>query len=169
MVDDDGTLEHLSVSDILTVHELIVESSEDTPSGVSSPGDVEYIVEHVRDGHFGRGPVTIHETAYQLLRLLVANHPFVDGNKRTALAAVVTFYARNGRELRYDRELKEILKSLATDERNVDEATVLAYLSEHTNELPEEYRTTYRMWTDLIDRGDESGDQNGYSDADPTR
>ncbi|WP_254921842.1 Fic family protein [Halorubrum ezzemoulense] len=36
-------------------------------------------------GSFGSAPETIHKKPYHLVRLLVANHPFVDANKRTAL------------------------------------------------------------------------------------
>jgi len=40
---------------------------------------------YTEEGRFGSSPETIHEKACNLLRLLVANHPFVDTNKRTAL------------------------------------------------------------------------------------
>ncbi len=49
----------------------------------------------VREHLTTRDVLTVHETAVELLRLLVANHPFVDDNKRTALASAVTFCALN--------------------------------------------------------------------------
>lgn len=145
-------IEYLTVQDVLTIHEVVVESDPDTPAGVSSPGDIEYVIEHVSEGHFGQGPATLHETAAQLLRLLVANHPFVDGNKRTALASAVTLYALNGYALDYDRELKEFLKRLAQDERAVELSTLREYLASHTSPLPDEYQTTYSLWQLLADR-----------------
>ena len=39
---------------------------------------------------------TIHEKAGALLHALARNHPFVDGNKRTAWAATHVFYLING-------------------------------------------------------------------------
>lgn len=39
---------------------------------------------------------TLHEKAAALLHSLACNHPFVDGNKRTALAATAVFYQLNG-------------------------------------------------------------------------
>jgi death on curing protein len=39
---------------------------------------------------------SIHEKAATLLYGLARNHPFVDGNKRTAWAATSTFYQING-------------------------------------------------------------------------
>ena len=36
--------------------------------------------------------MSVHDKAVQLMRLLVADHPFVDGNERTALRTVGVFY-----------------------------------------------------------------------------
>jgi death-on-curing protein len=38
----------------------------------------------------------IHSKAAALFESLVRNHPFIDGNKRTAVLAVAWFYAING-------------------------------------------------------------------------
>jgi death on curing protein len=38
----------------------------------------------------------IHTKAAALLQSLAGNHPFVDGNKRTAFLAVIVFYSLNG-------------------------------------------------------------------------
>ncbi len=45
---------------------------------------------------------TIHEKCAALLHSLARNHPFVDGNKRTAWAATFVFYQINGYELLVD-------------------------------------------------------------------
>ncbi|WP_324756271.1 type II toxin-antitoxin system death-on-curing family toxin [Haloarcula sp. GH36] len=141
---------YLTTEDILSIHELVVESNEDTETGVASTGDIEYAVEHIREGHFGHVPESLHEKAYQLLRLIVVNHPFVDGNKRTALMSVRVFYALNGREFAYDRQVKEILKALATDETAVEEGVILSYLREHTAPLEPEYKATVELWLSRI-------------------
>ena len=39
---------------------------------------------------------TVHLKAAALLHSLIANHPLVDGNKRTGLAATLLFYEMNG-------------------------------------------------------------------------
>jgi len=62
-----------------------VSEYSDTSSGVQSKGDIEFALNYASEGAFGSVPETIHEKSFHLLRLLVANHPFVDGNKRTAL------------------------------------------------------------------------------------
>ncbi|WP_435349235.1 hypothetical protein [Haloarchaeobius sp. HRN-SO-5] len=70
MSEDSGSLSYLSADDILAIHELIVESNEDTEAGVASPGDVDFTVASIQEGHFGQTPKSIHEKAFQLLRLL---------------------------------------------------------------------------------------------------
>lgn len=171
------SINHLSTEDILMIHELIVESNEATEAGVSSPGDIEYTVGAVQDGHFGQKPESIHEKAYQLLRLLAANHPFVDGNKRTALMSVRIFYALNGFKFEYDKEIKEILKELATDQASVNDTAVLFYLQKHTKTLAPEYETTINLWlSEIKGRERQSGglstesadEPNDYDDSPPT-
>ncbi|CAL9427879.1 type II toxin-antitoxin system death-on-curing family toxin [Streptomyces sp. enrichment culture] len=49
------------------------------------------------------------EKAAALLRSLAVNHPFFDGNKRTAWLSCVTFLAINGVELRPDIDAAERL------------------------------------------------------------
>lgn len=65
-------------------------------------------LEHVWFWVTGDVSVQVNSGLAQLLRLLVANYPFVDGNKRTALASAVAFYALNSYALDYDRELKGV-------------------------------------------------------------
>mgnify|MGYP006301207277 CR=1 FL=1 len=178
MGEDAESTRYLSADDILTMHELIVESNDDTEPGVSSRGDVEYAVDAIREGHFGQAPESVHEKAYQLLRLLAANHPFVDGNKRTALMSVRIFYALNGLEFGYDRRIKEILKELATDEAAVEADTVLSYFRGHTEPISPEYRATIELWLSRIDMNaglpddvdldatqEDTGEPNGYDDS----
>lgn len=160
MVDEE--LVYLSKADVLFLHERIVEADEKTEPGVSTPGDVEFAVTSVREGHFGAGPVTIHEKAAHLLRLLTANHPFVDGNKRTALVSTVSFYALNGYSLDYGNEIRSLLRRLATDESSVSTEELVAYLEATSKELSTEQRTKYHA---LLDRSlEEDGRQNDYTD-----
>ncbi|UWG48513.1 Prophage maintenance system killer protein [Halanaeroarchaeum sp. HSR-CO] len=124
-----------SVEDVLDIHEDIVSEYPDTSSGVQNRGDIEFALEYVSEGSFGSVPETIHEKTFHLLRLLVANHPFVDGNKRTALNTTSVFYLLNGYRFEYDDEIRKILKRLGTDETTVDEGHVLDYLRTHTTEV----------------------------------
>lgn len=157
-----GDLEHLSVDDILTLHETIVRADHSTEPGISSRGDVEYVVTTVREGHFGEGPQTIHEKAAELLRLLTANHPFVDGNKRTALVSTVTFYALNGYSLEYGHEIRSLLKRLATDESTVPVGETVDYFESNVAPLPADTHSEYEEILAGLSR------RNDYTDEEST-
>jgi len=120
-----------SVEDVLDIHDDIVSEYSDTSPGVQNRGDVEFSLEYIEAGNFGSVPETIHEKGFHLLRLLVANHPFVDGNKRTALNTVVVFYLLNGYRFDYDDEIRDVLKQFGTDETTVSEVRVIDYLQAH--------------------------------------
>lgn len=124
-----------SVEDILTIHENIVSEYADTSSGVQNRGDIAFALNYIEEGAFGAAPDTIHEKAFHLLRLLVANHPFIDANKRTALNTMSTFYFLNGYRFKYDDEIISILKQFGTDEGTVDEEETVDYLQSHTEEI----------------------------------
>lgn len=121
-----------TVEEILSIHRDIVEEDEGATAGVRNKGQVEYTLVTISEGHFGRVPETIHEKAAVLLRLLAANHPFVDGNKRTALNTTWTFYAMNGLYFDYGEEIKAILKLFAVMEEMVDFERVVEYFEEIT-------------------------------------
>ncbi|AXR82012.1 prophage maintenance system killer protein [Natrarchaeobaculum sulfurireducens] len=99
-----------SVGDVLAIHDDIVSEYSDTHVGVQNRGDIEFVLNYIERGSFGTSPETIHEKAFHLIRLLVANHPFVDANKRTALNTAVVFYFLNGYRFAYDAEIRTILK-----------------------------------------------------------
>jgi death-on-curing protein len=124
-----------SVEDVLTIHDDIVSEYSDTRSGIQNRGDIEFVLRYIEEGRFGTPPETIHEKAFHLLRLLVANHPFVDANKRTALNTVVVFYFLNGYRFEYDDEIRSLLKQFGTDEANVDEVEVIEYLQSRSEEI----------------------------------
>nr|WP_249361515.1 type II toxin-antitoxin system death-on-curing family toxin [Haloterrigena sp. H1] len=114
-------------SSLLDLHEQIVEEGDNTESGVRSEDAVASALQYVSEGFFGEVPQTIHEKAVQLMRLLVADHPFVDGNKRTALRTVVVFYMLNGYTFEYGDEVRALLHRFATDEAAVDTDTAVIY------------------------------------------
>lgn len=62
---------------------------------------------------------------------IARNHPFVDGNKRTAFVAVELFLALNGLELTADDSVC-VLTMLAVAAGSMDEATFAAWLRTHS-------------------------------------
>jgi death-on-curing protein len=60
---------------------------------------------------------TVYEQAAAYLFHICANHPFVDGNKRAAFAAMDTFLRLNGLRLTLtDEEALDLTLSVAADE-----------------------------------------------------
>lgn len=111
----------LESADIRALHEDIVAESDVTSAGIRTPGAIESAITYVTVGYFGEAPSTIYETATHLMRLLVAEHPFVDGNKRTGLNAAAVLYDLNGYDFAYDdEEVRSMLKAFGTDLDAVD-------------------------------------------------
>ncbi|MCA1924792.1 MAG: type II toxin-antitoxin system death-on-curing family toxin [Thiobacillus sp.] len=61
---------------------------------------------------------------------LAKNHPFIDGNKRTAFVAMELFLLLNGHELNAS-DADCVLAMLAVASSEGDEATLAAWLREH--------------------------------------
>jgi death-on-curing protein len=127
----DDEIVYPTTEDVLAIHEAIVAGDRETEAGVRSPETVESALIYVSEGYFGEVPETIHEKAAHLMRLLAAEHPFVDGNKRTALNATALFYDVNDYEFRYDNDVRQILRQFATNESTADMTAVVAYCREN--------------------------------------
>lgn len=77
----------------------------------------------------------LHESLFEMsaayLYHLAKNHPFVDGNKRTALAAALAFLWLNDHELEAgEDELTELVLGVA--EGSVSKAQVAVFVAEHS-------------------------------------
>lgn len=124
MTDD---IAYPSVELVLDLHEQIVAEGDVTEPGVRSEDAIASALQYISEGFFGEVPETIHQKAVHLMRLLVVDHPFVDGNKRTALRTVVVFYMLNGYTFDYGDEIRALLHRFATDEAAVDTDTAVIY------------------------------------------
>jgi death-on-curing protein len=75
----------------------------------------------------------ITEKAAALAISLLRNHPFVDGNKRTAHAAMAVFLLLNGWEIEATvEEQEQLVLELAAGKQERDD--LVHWLSEHTVE-----------------------------------
>ena len=93
------TPEFLTKADVLKLHNRQIERFGGT-SGVRDEGLLESALAQPQatfDGQFLHS--TIYQQAAAYLYHLAKNHPFVDGNKRTAFAAMDTFLRLNGYRL----------------------------------------------------------------------
>jgi len=88
---------------------------------------------------------SLHEKAGALLQSLARNHPFVDGNKRTAWATVEIFYQLNGHTLAVsDDQIVSLMVDIA--EGFVDVIGIAGMLKEWAKPFP-----TSDDWVDLAD------------------
>ncbi|EFE69202.1 type II toxin-antitoxin system death-on-curing family toxin [Streptomyces viridosporus] len=88
---------HLTVDEVTAVAEIAFGGC---PPEARAPGLLASAVHRPRARMFGTEAYEdLHEQAAALLHALAANHPLVDGNKRTAWLATATFLAVNGVDL----------------------------------------------------------------------
>ena len=89
----------LATHEVLALHIRLLERYGGAP-GVRDLGAVEAAVFRPQCGYYA----DIIEEAAALLESLLINHPFVDGNKRTAFAACSVFLQINGHKIRADSD-----------------------------------------------------------------
>ncbi len=96
----------LSIEEVVVIHEKMIEIG----GGSHGIRDIELLHSAVGRAKASFGGkylyTSILEMGAAMLQSLVKNHPFIDGNKRTALFAALRFYERNG--LTYDIRSKDI-------------------------------------------------------------
>lgn len=93
----DRELRHLDVEAVLAIHAEVLDAHGGLP-GLRDKGLLESAVA-APQASFGGRPLIADpvEVAAAYLFYLCRNHPFADGNKRTALAAALVFLEANGR------------------------------------------------------------------------
>jgi death-on-curing protein len=83
--------DYLTVIEVLAIHEDQIERYGGA-HGVRDPGLLEAALYRPQTGYYA----DLIEQAAALWESLAQNHPFIDGNKRTAFAVTYTFLAING-------------------------------------------------------------------------
>lgn len=91
--------EYLSIVEVLAMHEDQI-ARYGGATGLRDPGQLEAALFRPQTGYYA----DLIEEAAALWESLSQNHPFLDGNKRTAFAATYTFLALNGLRLTADAE-----------------------------------------------------------------
>src|SRR5882757_10533312 len=90
------------VADVLAIHADQIERYGGSP-GLRDPGLLEAALYRPQTGYYA----DLIEEAAALWESLGQNHPFIDGNKRTAFAATYTFLAINGARLSADSQITQ--------------------------------------------------------------
>ena len=123
------TPEFLTKADVLKLHNRQIERFGGT-SGVRDEGLLESALAQPQatfDGQFLHS--TIYQQAAAYLYHLAKNHPFVDGNKRTAFAAMDTFLRLNGYRLTLMNEDSYTLVLQAVTDQ-IDQSAIAARLEQ---------------------------------------
>jgi len=122
--------EFLTLDDVLFIHGDQIERYGGDP-GLRDVGLLESAVTMPAAG-FGDEYLhaSLHEMAAAYAHHLVANHPFVDGNKRAGAAAALVFLDLNGIELTCaNAQLEETILRVARGEMN--KSDVAAFFRDH--------------------------------------
>jgi death on curing protein len=106
-------IEYLSVRQVRALHEALLQATGGAP-GICDQGLLESAVAQPRASFAGEDLYpSLPAKAAALMHSLVHNHPFVDGNKRTAIAAAELFLQANQCRLDSDNQSLEELTSAA--------------------------------------------------------
>jgi death on curing protein len=118
--------DYLTVAEVLAMHSDQVERYGGA-EGVRDYSLLEAAVYRPQTGYYA----DLIEEAAALWESLAQNHPFVDGNKRTAFAAAYTFLAINGARFTADAEDAYVFVAAlyATNQFNFDK--VVPWLRRH--------------------------------------
>jgi len=91
--------DYLTVIEVLMIHDDQIERYGGG-AGVRDPGLLEAALFRPQTGYYA----DLIEEAAALWESLAQNHPFIDGNKRTAFAVTYTFLAINGMRITANAE-----------------------------------------------------------------
>ena len=124
------SFDYIRVDDILAIHADQIDRYGGG-EGIRDPGLLEAALFRPQTGYY---PTLIDEAA-ALWESLSQNHPFVDGNKRTAFAATYVFLAINGLEITAtDGQAQDFVLGLYSAS-SVTFDSLRALLSEYTQVL----------------------------------
>lgn len=123
--------QYLSLEEILLLHFQVIEDFGGS-HGVRDENRLKSVVEAPKQFAFGQEQYpSLHEKAAVCLRNIIADHPFVDGNKRTAVTVCGIFLMRNKHALNATpKELEDFAVKVATDHLSVPD--IAKWLKTHT-------------------------------------
>jgi death on curing protein len=127
-------MEYLTPQQILFIHHRLIETTGGS-HGVRDLGALLAATARPQ-ATFGGNDLypAIHDKAAAVLESLIRSHPFMDGNKRTAITAAGLFLRRNGQVLSAEQETLYVFTiRMATGEADFAEAR--EWLVQHTREV----------------------------------
>ncbi|MCA9332735.1 type II toxin-antitoxin system death-on-curing family toxin [Candidatus Saccharibacteria bacterium] len=127
-------MNNISVDDVLFIHDYILEKSGGL-SGIRDRGLLESAILKPHTHVFG---IERHESLFDkaaaLLEAIALFHPFIDGNKRTAMAAAGFFLYLNGYETTFtNSEYEEFMIYVVNHKPKLK--TIATWLEKHSSKF----------------------------------
>lgn len=124
-------IKFVSVSEVLFIHDQMVKRFGGS-QGIRDLGLIESAVARPQATFGGEYLyITIFDKAAAILQSLLKNHPFVDGNKRTALTAAGVFLKRNGWKLTNTHK-EELEFAVEVDNKHLTIEQISKWLKDHS-------------------------------------
>ena len=124
-------MRYLSAEEILRLHFQVVKDYGGA-HGIRDESRLLSVIEAPKQRVFGQEQYsTVFAKAAVYLRNLILDHPFIDGNKRTAVTAMAIFLKRNGYKLTAQAQsLEDFIVKVATERPKIEQ--IAAWLKQHT-------------------------------------
>lgn len=127
-------VKYLRAQDFILLHDLAVEETGGS-HGIRSIETLEAAAERPKTSFAGKDLYPdIFSKSASVMHSLIASHPFVDGNKRTAIHAAMTMLELNG--YRFKASQKEVIAftlKVATEKTSVEE--IAAWFKKHSKRV----------------------------------
>jgi death-on-curing protein len=128
-------MRYLTLAEVVELHELVLEAAGGA-AGLRDLGGLESALAQPKASFEGQDlHQTLVEKAAALCFSLVQNHPFVDGNKRTAHAAMETFLVLNGNEIEASVDEQERVM-IEISAGRLQRAQLVEWLQDHVRTIP---------------------------------
>ena len=124
-------MNYLTPQKVLFIHDQVVKRSGGS-QGVRDISLVESAVYRPQATYDGKDLyTTVFDKAAALLQSLLMNHPFVDGNKRTALSSAGLFLALNDYKLQNAKQ-EEVEFAVRVDNEHLSLEEIARWLKNHS-------------------------------------
>ena len=122
---------YITLEEILRIHFQVIEDYGGS-HGVRSENRLQSVVNAPKQEVFGQEQYkTIFDKAAVYLRNIIGDHPFTDGNKRTAVTVCGIFLARNKKPLiARPTDLEDFTVKVATEHLNLEQ--IASWLKSNT-------------------------------------
>lgn len=123
---------YLTLEEILRLHFQVIKDFGGS-HGLRDEGRLKSAIDAPKQRVFGEEQYpAVYDKAAVYLRNIIGDHPFIDGNKRTALTVCGVFLARNKKHiLAKPKELESFTVRVAVDHLDIPE--IAAWLKMHTS------------------------------------